>query len=451
MYSIIKRALDIFLSIILLIALSPIFLILAIYTKIRYKKIIFSQKRTGKNNTEFIIYKFVTMNKDEKSESKILRKIGLDELPQLLNILKGEMSFVGPRPWLTEFSNYFNNNQMKRLNVKPGLTGYSQIINDEDILRRIDRDLYYVEHYNLLWDISIIIKTLFFVLLYKKENLSTIEDDIKILKSQKKIITNNYSVILPVCNKDNSMWLKKTIESVLNQTYKTNDFIIITDGKINNSLLKTIKKYKKIRLIENEKIGLSRALNKGIKESKNSWIARIDADDYWSKDKIEKQLLYIENHKDTVLIGTNMQEFFGKNNLKKTNMPIFPEQIIKYSKYRNPFRHSSVIFKKEVVVKLGMYDDIKYFEDYDLWFKIIKDYKTYNLEEPLTFFRVDNNLYKRRGGIEYLKHMISFERKQLKQKNINISSFIIIIIIHGSVCLMSNRIRKITYERLLRR
>ena len=134
MYSIIKRALDIFLSIILLIVLSPIFLILAIYTKIRYKKIIFSQKRTGKNNTEFIIYKFVTMNKDEKSESKILRKIGLDELPQLLNILKGEMSFVGPRPWLTEFSNYFNNNQMKRLNVKPGLTGYSQIINDEDIL-----------------------------------------------------------------------------------------------------------------------------------------------------------------------------------------------------------------------------------------------------------------------------------------------------------------------------
>ena len=80
-----------------------------------------------------------------------------------------------------------------------------------------------------------------------------------------------------------------------------------------------------------------------------------------------------------------------------------------------------------------------------------KDYKTYNLEEPLTFFRVDNNLYKRRGGIEYLKHMISFERKQLKQKNINISFIIIIIIIHGSVCLMSNRIRKITYERLLRR
>lgn len=449
MYSFIKRGLDIVFSIIFLILLSPFFLLLAIYTKIKYKKIIFKQKRTGKNNVEFTIYKFITMDNNKKEN--VIRKLGLDELPQLYNIFKGEMSFVGPRPWIIEFSKYYNNNQTKRLNIRPGLTGYSQIINDEDILRRIDRDLYYVDHYNILWDISIIVKTLFFLLFYKKENSSTIEDDIKTLKNQKRIISNNYSVILPVCNKDESMWLKKAIESVLNQTYKTNDFIITTDGKINNSLLKTIKKYKIIRLIENEKIGLARTLNKGIKESKNSWIARIDADDYWSIDKMEKQLLYIENHKDTVLIGTNMQEFFGNDNLKKTNMPIFPEQIIKYSKYRNPFRHSSVIFKKEVVVKLGMYDDVKYFEDYDLWLKIIKDYKTYNIEEPLTFFRVDNNLYKRRGGIEYLKHMISFERKQLKQNNINIISFIIISIVHGSVCLMPNRIRKKTYERLLRR
>lgn len=180
-------------------------------------------------------------------------------------------------------------------------------------------------------------------------------------------------------------------------------------------------------------------------------VARIDADDYWKEDKIEKQLLYLENHKDVVLIGTNMQEFCDDKLLRKTSMPIFYKQIVKYSKYRSPFRHSSVIYRKDIVEEVGSYPNIQYFEDYALWLKVIEKYKVHNLDECLTFFRVNNNLYKRRGGLKYLKAMVFFEKEQFKQKKINIFNYIIVVFFHSIVCLVPNGVRKIIYNGLLRK
>ena len=452
MYKNIKRILDIVIACTLLIILLPIFLIISIHLTIIFKQIIYKQERSGINNSSFTMYKFVTMKNNKTTIiTRFYRKFGIDELPQLINIIKGDMSFVGPRPWILDFSKYFDDIQKRRLEVLPGLTGYSQIIIDNDIFRRIDRDIYYVDNYNFLFDLKIIIKTMLFIIVNKNESGPPIKEDIKKLKNQRKVVTSNYSVVLPVCDKDNPMWLNRSIKSVLNQSYKTNDFIIVSDGKLNKSLLKIINKYTNIKYIQNKKIGLANILNIGIDNCKNNWIARIDADDYWNKDKMNKQLLYLENHKDVFLLGTNMQEFINNKKLNRTNVPINHDQIVKYSKYRNPFRHSSVVFNKDIIKQIGGYSDIKFFEDYDLWLRVINKYQTHNLDECLTYFRISNNLYKRRGGFTYYKSLLEFEKKHLKLKNINIFYYLFNITIRGMICLLPNNIRKVFYENILRR
>ena len=137
----IKRILDFTLSLIALIVLSPILLITAILVKIKLgSPIIFKQQRPGKNEKIFTLYKFRTMidKKDEEGNllpdeqrltkfGKILRITSIDELPELINILKGDMAIVGPRPLLVEYLSLYNDEQKHRHDVRPGLTGLAQV------------------------------------------------------------------------------------------------------------------------------------------------------------------------------------------------------------------------------------------------------------------------------------------------------------------------------------
>lgn len=214
-----KKILDFMFAFIILVLLSPLMLIISLLIKLDSKgPVIFKQIRDGKNRKQFTLYKFRSMTcnndfYDEKVEDdvtkvgRILRKTSLDELPQLINILKGEMSFVGPRPWIVDYSKYFTKHQMRRLEVLPGITGLAQASgrNNLSITERIDIDVEYVEDISLWLDIYIILKTIKCVL--KKEGFSNskfaIHEELNILKNQNKrknknskkrkvnIITNN--------------------------------------------------------------------------------------------------------------------------------------------------------------------------------------------------------------------------------------------------------------------
>ena len=195
-----KRFFDVVFALLLLIPLMPIMLIVALVIKLDSKgPAIFKQIRSGKNNKEFMLYKFrsMTCNNDfyDKSKEdqvtkvgKFIRKTSLDELPQLFNILKGEMSFIGPRPWVIDYAKYFNTHQMRRLEVLPGITGLAQSSgrNAINILDRINLDVEYVDNMNLFLDIKIIFKTIIGVL--KKEGFSNtksaIHDELKTLQMQ---------------------------------------------------------------------------------------------------------------------------------------------------------------------------------------------------------------------------------------------------------------------------
>lgn len=182
-----KRIFDFSLAIILIILLSPIILFLCILVKIFIgSPIIFKQARPGFKEKIFYLYKFRTMlNKYDENGSllsddkrmtsfgKWLRSMSLDELPELINIIKGEMSFVGPRPLLVEYLPYYNEKQRTRHSVQPGITGWAQI-NGRNLLsweEKFDLDIWYVNNRTLLLDLKIIFITLFKIL--KREGISS--------------------------------------------------------------------------------------------------------------------------------------------------------------------------------------------------------------------------------------------------------------------------------------
>lgn len=177
MYKYIKRSLDLITALFLVIILSPIMLVAAILIAVnRDGPILFKQERPGKDGKIFTVNKFRTMstklrdkNGNELSDfermtkiGNILRKTSVDELPQLFNIIKGEMSFIGPRPLLKEYLELYSPEQMRRHEVLPGISGWAQV-NGRNTLtweEKFAYDVYYVDHYSFKMDLKIFIKTI---------------------------------------------------------------------------------------------------------------------------------------------------------------------------------------------------------------------------------------------------------------------------------------------------
>lgn len=172
----IKRFLDILLSAIAIIFLSPLFVVISLMVKIKLgSPILFSQERPGKFGEIFVLRKFRTMTDevdpltggllpDEQRLTRFgcfLRSTSLDELPELFNILKGDMSIVGPRPLLVRYLPRYNEKQMHRHDVRPGLTGFAQANGRNAISweEKFDMDVYYTEHISFLFDLKIMLQT----------------------------------------------------------------------------------------------------------------------------------------------------------------------------------------------------------------------------------------------------------------------------------------------------
>ena len=200
MYIKVKRIISFILAVLLFILFLPIMVIICIAIRLESKgSSIFKQLRTGKNGKEFYCYKFRSMVKDNDVHDlskkdqvtkvgRFIRKTSLDELPQLVNIIKGEMTFIGPRPWITDYAKHYTKRQRKRLDVTPGLTGLAQCSgrNNISIKEKIDLDIKYVENLSIKMDLYVLYKTIICVL--KNEGYSsdknTIKDEIEEIKSQ---------------------------------------------------------------------------------------------------------------------------------------------------------------------------------------------------------------------------------------------------------------------------
>lgn len=164
-----KRIIDLVISLTLLIVFSPIMVFVAVIVRINMgAPVLFKQQRPGLHGKPFYLYKYRTMINSRESDElrltalgKLLRKYSLDELPQLINVIKGEMSLVGPRPLLMEYLSFYTKGQELRHNVRPGITGWAQVNGRNEITwtEKFNLDIWYVEHRSMLLDLKILVST----------------------------------------------------------------------------------------------------------------------------------------------------------------------------------------------------------------------------------------------------------------------------------------------------
>lgn len=183
----IKRFFDLIITLLLLILLSPLFLLIAMACCIAFNgKVFFIQPRVGKNEQIFNIIKFISMKPPGKNEAEIiedslrltatgkfLRKLSLDELPQLINVLNGEMSLIGPRPLLIKYLPFYSAAEKIRHSVRPGITGLAQVNGRNSLTwdERLKYDISYVQNLSLSLDLKIFLTTIYYFLAAKNVNV----------------------------------------------------------------------------------------------------------------------------------------------------------------------------------------------------------------------------------------------------------------------------------------
>lgn len=269
----------------------------------------------------------------------------------------------------------------------------------------------------------------------------------------------NYSVLMSVYYKEQPQYLREAIDSILGQTIQTDDFVIVKDGPLTDELNAVINEYLEkypnlfhvVSLEEN--MGLAKALNNGLVKCKNDIVARMDSDDISMSDRIERQLHAMKKNGVEIVSGT-VVEFDGTvdNLTSKRILPQSNEEIVKFAKKRSPFNHPAVVYSKRAVLESGMYEDYRYFEDYNLWATMLnRGYKGYNVKEPVLYMRAGEGMYKRRGGFQYLKCIYRFKKHLKDIEFISTVQFLYSTIAHGIVGIVPNGLRKCIYAKLLRK
>jgi lipopolysaccharide/colanic/teichoic acid biosynthesis glycosyltransferase len=197
-----KRLFDIIIASIFFILLLPIFIVVFIVIKMEDRgPIFFFQDRTGKDGKTFKMFKFrsmtvettrngkkLTHNERVTKVGRVLRKTSIDEFPQVINVLKGEMSIIGPRPWIPEYYERFNKQQKHRCDVLPGITGLAQVNgrNGLSIFDKIKYDIEYAKNVSFIMDLKITVKTI--IIVFKKEHSEIIQEDIQ---DELNLLSNN--------------------------------------------------------------------------------------------------------------------------------------------------------------------------------------------------------------------------------------------------------------------
>jgi glycosyltransferase involved in cell wall biosynthesis len=240
-----------------------------------------------------------------------------------------------------------------------------------------------------------------------------------------KKITSDFSVLMSVYKKDNSIFFKKSLESIMNQTLMPNEIILVKDGSLTEELENVVTEYqsnypnlfKIVSLTSNN--GLANALNEGMRVAKYSIIARMDSDDICIPDRFEIQINYlVDNQLD--IVGGQIIEF-SKNIediVSVREVPLQHKDIVLFMKFRSPFSHPTIVFRKDVFDALNGYDVNTFPEDYDFFVRAyLLGFKFGNVKENVMYFRLGENLseaIKRRWGVKYALNEIKLYNKFLR-------------------------------------
>lgn len=515
----VKRAFDVICASGAILVFSPLYLGVAILVKLKLgSPVLFTQDRPGLigkdgKETIFKMYKFRTMTdaRDENGEllpdevrltkfGKWLRSTSLDELPEAFNILNGTMSVIGPRPQLVRDMVFMSNEQRRRHTAKPGLSGLAQVNGRNAISweEKLDWDLKYIENVSLTDDIKIIIDTVKKAFI-KQEGISqddmataedygdyllknekiTLEQYTKKQKEAKAILAlgncvkmdkndetriekvkddaenKKYSVLMSLYKKENPEYLKLALDSMLDQTAKPDEIILVEDGPLTDELYAVLEEYPMLHRIKNEtNLGLGLALNVGLKECRNELVARMDTDDCSKPDRCEKQLARFAEKPYLAVVGSHIDEFVGdpSNVISQRIVPTTSEEIYNFAKKRSAFNHPAVMYSKTAVLANGGYADLKRNQDVDLFGRMqFEGYKAENIDEALLWFRSSDELAKRRKSWQNTWSYIATIRKFWKMGYSSFGDYAMVAVAQTGMYLMPVKVQNFVYKKFLRK
>lgn len=269
----------------------------------------------------------------------------------------------------------------------------------------------------------------------------------------------SYSILMSVYYKEKPEYLRESMMSIFNQTVQTDNFVLVCDGPLTDSLNSVINEMQDIyptilhvhRLKENH--GLGNALNVGLKFCINSLVARMDSDDISYRDRCDKELRAFEEHPSLSIVSGIVEEFTKDPAYVEARrmVPESQNEILEFAKMRNPFNHPCVMFRKEDVLDAGGYRDFYLLEDYFLWIRMLqKGLQGFNLQEPLLWMRTGSDLYNRRGGWKYMESQISLLRYMKATGFINTAEFLSGCAVRFGSSIAPNNLRRGVYKKLLR-
>ena len=269
----------------------------------------------------------------------------------------------------------------------------------------------------------------------------------------------NYSVLMSVYRNEKPGVLQQSMQSIYDQTVPTDDFVLVCDGPLTKRLDEVIgemqKKFgKRLRIIRQaENHGLGYCLRIGIPECKNDLVARMDSDDISRKDRCEKELEIFSKHPEISAVGGLVGEFTVTIKEVKSirRVPETNSEIIKFSKWRSPMNHPSVMFRKKDVLAVGNYPEVRNCQDWYLWTNMLMNgYQLYNVQEILVFMREDRTTFKRRAGWRYFKIQRKLFRNMRKRKYMSLPQYMIVVPVRFCSAMAPNGLRQKLFEKFMR-
>lgn len=272
-------------------------------------------------------------------------------------------------------------------------------------------------------------------------------------------IADTYSCLISLYKDEKEHYLSESLDCIINQTIPPEEILIVKDGPLTEGLEEILAKYDASHpglfsyISYSENRGLWYALRRGVPACRNELIMRMDVDDWSTPDRAEKELEVLEQHPEIGCVGSIVTEFEGdvEHCVSLVELPERHCEIVRFGKRRCPFRHPSLMFRKSVVLAAGNYQKMPYFEDYDLYMRLVASGCIfYNIQESLVYMRTSQDFYLRRGGLAYMRHMLRFKGTCLKRGDFTILEYLISTIPHVIVCLMPNCLRSRVYGKFLR-
>lgn len=249
-------------------------------------------------------------------------------------------------------------------------------------------------------------------------------------------MNQKYSVLMSLYDKEDPEYLAPSLDSMINQTIKPDEIVLVLDGLINNTLQSIVDKYldeipdilKIVPLKEN--VGLGKALDIGLKYCSNELIARMDTDDISLPTRCEKQLKMFNDDKELDLVGTMIDEFYDdlKNVVSSRVVPTKHEDIEKFIRRRSPFNHPTVMFKKSAVINSGGYGKFSRKQDLDLFSRMVNNgCKAANIDESLLLFRSNEDNFKRRKSWSYVGSYIEVQYEIWKRGHCSFGDLMFVV------------------------